>query len=60
MTNLETNIKKEIIAFVAVLHLKRGNQSAQWFRRRSLKCEKFTDNRRRMPSDGNSSHGPDL
>jgi hypothetical protein len=25
MTNLETNTKKEIIDFVAVLHLKRGN-----------------------------------
>jgi 5-hydroxyisourate hydrolase-like protein (transthyretin family) len=36
---------------------------AQWFRRRSLKCEKFTDDRqqddrRRTPSDGNSSPGP--
>ena len=27
MTNLETNIKKEIIACVAVLHLKRGNKN---------------------------------
>jgi len=25
MTNLETNTKKEIIDFVAVLHLNRGN-----------------------------------
>jgi hypothetical protein len=33
-------------------------QSAQWFRRSSLKCEKFTDDRRRTPSDGNSSRGP--
>ena len=31
---------------------------AQWFRRRSLKCEKFTDDRQRTPSDGNSSPGP--
>ena len=37
-------------------------QLAQWFQRRSLKCEKFTDDRqqttdhgRRTPSDGNSS-----
>jgi hypothetical protein len=30
----------------------------RWFRRRSLKCEKFTDDRRRTPSDGNSSPGP--
>ena len=28
---------------------------AQWFRRRNLKCEKFTDDRRRTPSDGNMS-----
>jgi hypothetical protein len=28
---------------------------AQWFRRRSLKCEKFTDDRRRTPNDGNST-----
>jgi hypothetical protein len=27
MTNLETNTKKEIIDFVAVLHLKRGNSN---------------------------------
>ena len=47
-------------------------QLAQWFLRRSLKCEKFTDDRqqttddrrqttddgRRTPSDGNSSPGP--
>jgi hypothetical protein len=33
-------------------------QLAQWFRRRSLKCEKFTDDRRWTPSDGNSSPGP--
>ena len=35
-------------------------QLAQWFWRRSLKCEKFTDDRRRTPSDGNSSPGPSL
>ena len=28
---------------------------AQWFQRRRLKCEKLTDDRRRMPSDGKSS-----
>jgi hypothetical protein len=26
------------------------------FQRRILKCEKLTDDRRRMPSDGKSSH----
>ena len=35
-----------------------GSKLSQWLRRSSLKCEKFTDNRRRTPSDGNSSHGP--
>jgi hypothetical protein len=29
---------------------------AEGFQRRKLKCEKLTDNRRRMPSDGKSSH----
>jgi hypothetical protein len=29
---------------------------AKGFQRRRLKCEKLTDNRRRMPSDGKSSH----
>ena len=29
---------------------------AEWFQRRRLKCEKLTDDRRRMPSDGKSSH----
>jgi hypothetical protein len=28
----------------------------QWFQRRRLKCEKLTDDRRRTPSDGKSSH----
>jgi hypothetical protein len=32
------------------LHLAKG------FQRRRLKCEKLTDDRRRMPSDGKSSH----
>ena len=32
------------------VHLAEGSQ------RRRLKCEKLTDNRRRMPSDGKSSH----
>jgi hypothetical protein len=31
---------------------------AEGFQRRRLKCEKLTDNRRRMPSDGKSSHCP--
>jgi hypothetical protein len=35
-----------------------SNWSGQWFRRRSLKCEKFTDDRWRVPSGGNSSHRP--
>jgi hypothetical protein len=29
---------------------------AEGFQRRKLKCEKLTDNRRRTPSDGKSSH----
>ena len=29
---------------------------AEGFQRRRLKCDKLTDNRRRMPSDGQSSH----
>ena len=29
---------------------------AKEFQRRRLKCEKLTDNRRRIPSDGKSSH----
>ena len=29
---------------------------AEGFQRRILKCEKFTDDPRRMPSDGKSSH----
>ena len=29
---------------------------AEGFQRRRLKCEKLTDNRRRTPSDGKSSH----
>ena len=29
---------------------------AKGFQRRRLKCEKLTDDRRRMPSDGKSSH----
>ena len=29
---------------------------AEGFQRRRLKCEKLTDDRRRMPSDGKSSH----
>ena len=29
---------------------------AKRFQRRRLKCEKLTDDRRRMPSDGKSSH----
>jgi hypothetical protein len=28
----------------------------KWFQRRRLKCEKLTDDRRRTPSDGKSSH----
>jgi hypothetical protein len=30
---------------------------AEGFQRRRLKCEKLTDDRRRTPSDGKSSHG---
>ena len=29
---------------------------AEGFQRRRLKCEKLTDDRQRMPSDGKSSH----
>ena len=29
---------------------------AEGFQRRRLKCEKLTDDRRRMPCDGKSSH----
>jgi hypothetical protein len=29
---------------------------AEGFQRRRLKCEKLTDNRRRMPIDGKGSH----
>ena len=29
---------------------------AEWFKRRRLKCEKLTDDIRRTPSDGKSSH----
>ena len=29
---------------------------AEGFQRRRLKCEKLTDDRRRIPSDGKSSH----
>ena len=29
---------------------------AEGFQRRRLKCEKLTDDERRMPSDGKSSH----
>jgi hypothetical protein len=29
---------------------------AEGFQRRRLKCEKLTDDRRRMPSDGKNSH----
>jgi hypothetical protein len=29
---------------------------AEGFQRRRLKCEKLTDDRRRTPSEGNSSH----
>jgi len=36
--------------------MKYKNKLAQWFRRRSLKCEKFTDDGRQV--DGNSSPGP--
>ena len=31
---------------------------AKGFQRRRLKCEKLTDDRRRTPSDGKSSHCP--
>ena len=37
-------------SYQASLHLAEG------FQRRRLKCEKLTDNSRRMPSDGKSSH----
>jgi hypothetical protein len=33
-----------------------SDQLALWFQRRRLKCEKLTDNGRRTPSDGKSSH----
>ena len=33
-----------------------SDQLALRFQRRRLKCEKLTDDRRRMPSDGKSSH----
>jgi hypothetical protein len=35
-----------------------SDQLALRFQRRRLKCEKLTDDRRRMPSDGKSSHWP--
>ena len=37
-------------SYQASLHLAEG------FQRRRLKCEKITDDRRQMPSDGKSSH----
>jgi hypothetical protein len=33
-----------------------SDQLALRFQRRRLKCEKLTDDRRQMPSDGKSSH----
>jgi hypothetical protein len=33
-----------------------SDQLALQFQRRKLKCEKLTDDRRRTPSDGKSSH----
>jgi hypothetical protein len=35
-----------------------SDQLALRFQRRRLKCEKLTDDRRQMPSDGKSSHWP--
>jgi hypothetical protein len=46
------------MAATAGLSLTLDPMGKMLFRRRSLKCEKFTDDRRRTPSDGNSSPGP--
>ena len=39
-----------VASYQVSVHLAKG------FQRRRLKCEKLTDDRRRMPSDGKSSH----
>ena len=49
MSNLYRGLSIDASYQVSV-HLAKG------FQRRILKCEKLTDNRRRTPSDGKSSH----
>ena len=47
------NVQSSIDAsYQASVHLAEG------FQRRRLQCEKLTDDRRRVPSDGRSSHCP--
>ena len=49
MSNLERGPSIDVFYQIS-LHLAEG------FQRKRLKCEKLTDDRRRMPSDGKSSH----
>jgi hypothetical protein len=49
MSNLERGPSIDVFYQIS-LHLAEG------FQTRRLKCEKLTDDRRRMPSDGKSSH----
>ena len=47
-----SNLYKEL----SIYFLPNSVHLAKWFQRRRLNCEKLTDDRRRMPSDGKSSH----